>query len=239
MKLSRFPSNRPNYGQWVPWGLYDHRTVSHLSGDQLQMALGALKVRGNKKTAIVRDRLRKIALTYWALKRDFDRPNQKWYRDQIKSIRRATDTLSGLLHELSPTTALSFLSVRMKMRTEHPLFSAQVGQSNMSLAQLLQGLGNACDDCLRVKGTAGAKKRSHTERATRDLVELWRDFVGSEMGLSLGTAPGQSEKEFIYRGPQFVYTTLKAIDSEISLTEVSTALRRVLGKRNVVKSTTP
>lgn len=89
---------------------------------------------------------------------------------------------------------------------------------------------------MKRKGRSGARSRTHLESAIKAINAVHRKHARKEISISLDTAPGVSGKEFAYPGPKFVYDVLKGIDTEVTISEVSTALRKALGGRGLQKS---
>ena len=105
-----------------------------------------------------------------------------------------------------------------------------------SIVELLKQFERVCDECLRRQSSAGAKRRSHVETATRELTTIWKQITGKRVSLSLDTAIGQSTKDFTYPGTRFVALVLQGIDPSLTNAAVATALRRVLGKKRSGKT---
>jgi hypothetical protein len=230
---------RSTGSEWLPWGLYDDSQIPELCEETIQQAAKQLNVTDEAKKAELRDRLRKIAVTYWRFHRDVVRPGPKWFRDQVAVIKKATERLYRLIHNQPGGVGLTPLASLTQLRMQRPLGNRIAGgplEHSESIEQLLKSFTRVCDECLRKKGAAGAKKQKHLHIAAKDIVELWKDFTGKPLGLSLDKAPGGPGMEFSYPGPQFVHFILTAIDSRLDLAQTATALRNVLGTPRVENS---
>jgi hypothetical protein len=227
--------------EWLPWGLYDDSQVPELTEETIQQVAELLNVADEAKKAELRDRLRKTAVSYWSFHRDVVRPGPKWFRDQVAPIKKATERLYRLIHDHPGGIGLTPLAVLTQLRMQRPLRNRIAGGPldlhPESIEQLLKSFTRVCDECLGKKGAAGAKKQRHLHIAAKEIVELWKDFTGKPLGLSLGTAPGRPGiVEFSYPGPRFVHFTLTAIDPSLDLAQTATALREALGTPRVENS---
>jgi hypothetical protein len=223
--------------EWRPWGLYDHEPIPDIPESTFSAAMDELKVEDDAQRDDLKTRLREVAITYWHIRRSRERPAPKWYRQQVKPIRQATNNLLSLLQKPADGTGRSALVILTKLRMQRPLKGSTVSERE-SIEQLLESFISVCDECLRQKGSAGAKKKSHVEEAVRKVAEIWREFSGERLHISLDTefVKSRSREEFTYRGLRFVQFVLQGIDREVSNSEIATAVRKLLGKKRVQKS---
>jgi hypothetical protein len=214
---------------WLPWGLYDDKNVPELSDETIQEAAKQLNLADEAKTAELRNRLRKVVITYWTFRRDVVKPRPKWFREQVEPIKQATERLYQLIHDHPGGIGLTPLAQLTRLRMQRPFRGKPIDPATESIEQILKSFAKVCDECLKKKGSPGAKKQKHLHHTTRKIVELWQDFTGNPVGLSLDTEVGPSGTEFFYPGPRFVHFILKAIDPLVDLAQAATALREVLG----------
>jgi hypothetical protein len=218
---------------WRPWGFDDYVSVPKISDEALSSAMKSLNVTEDAQRADLTARFHEVSVSYWRGKRDFATPGPKWYRQQIQPIQKATNKLLSLLTEPAEGTGRSALVRLTKMRMHRNLRGPTDPDS---IEQLLETFKGVCDECLRLKGSAGAREQSHVEEAVRELAAIWRDVTGTPLGLSLDTGIGPSKREFSYPGPFFIQTILQAIDPVLTTAEIGTALRKVLGRGRMQKS---
>jgi hypothetical protein len=239
-KASRGRARAPRSAgsEWLPWGLYDDSQVPQLSEETIQEAAKQLNVTDEAKKAELRGRLRNVAVTYWHFHRDVVKPGPKWFRMQVQQFKKATDRLYRLVHNHPGGIGLTPLAALTQVRMERPLLK-RIPANDLqpeSIEELLERFLKVCDECLKRKGAAGAKKQKHLHYTTKEIAKVWLDFMGGPVGLSLDTAAGPSGTEFFYPGPRFVHLVLKAIDPALDLAQVATALRIALGAPRVENS---
>ena len=230
---------RSTKSEWLPWGLYDDTQIPEFAEETIQEAANQLNATDDAKKAELRRQLRSVAVTYWRLRRDVVKPGPKWFRDQVKPIKKATERLYGLIHNHAGGIGLTPLATLTQRRMKRPLRNSRgpLGLQSESMEQLLVHFVKVCDECLKRRGSPGAKKQTHLRITTNDIVELWKHFTEKPIGLSLDKAPGRGdETEFTYPGPRFVHFILKAIDPQLNLAQTTTALREVLGPPGVGNS---
>src|SRR5207237_768480 len=83
----------------------------------------------------------------------------------------------------------------------------------------------ACDRSKLAPGKAGRPKKSHIQVGARKLAALWSTLSQKSFPKSLATQPPRGGLEFLASGPLFVHRILTAIDPEVTLEEVRTALK--------------
>jgi hypothetical protein len=109
-----------------------------------------------------------------------------------------------------------------------------------SIEELVESFKGVCDECLQRRGFAGARAKKHIETCVAELGAIWEKSQSKPIPLSLGKASGvEGKKEFTHAGPKFVHDVMRAIDPEVTISEIETALRKVLRKPRVQKSTAP
>jgi hypothetical protein len=229
---------------WRPWGLYDDKSIPPLSDAAISRALAELKLSDDIKTS-VRNRIAEVAVTYWRIRRDVERPGSKWYRSQVKPIRTAA---AKLLKVIRPRgrTALVALNHTIRATMQRPLLKR--GQAfdspQESIEQLLEDFIRACDHSLKVKGTPGNKKTSHVRSVALQVAHIWLEVTKKPVPLSFDTCPdekwefGPSTDVFNQSGPRFVQLVLQGIDPKISVAQIVTALRSITAKQKLQKSGT-
>ena len=226
---------------WRPWGLYDDNSIPPLSDAAISRALAELKLSDDNKTS-VRNRIAKVAVTYWRIRRDVERPGSKWYRSQVKPVRTAT---AKLLKVIRPRgrTALVALNHTTRATMQRPLLKrGQASDSPQeSIEQLLEEFIRVCDRSLKIKGTPGNKKTSHVRSAAMEAADIWLAITKKPVPLSFDTAFdekwefGPSKDVFNQSGPRFVQLILQGIDPKISVAQIVTALRSILAKPKLKK----
>jgi hypothetical protein len=223
-------------GEWRPWGLYDDRDIPELSKDAIREAATQLNLSEEAKILELHDRLRSVAIMYWRYKRDITKPGPKWFRQQVEPIKEATEKLYKLIHDHPGGIGLTSLTQLTQLRMNRPLRgripSTSVDHQSESFERLLERFAKVCNEYLKKKGTPGAKKQKHIHYATEALVELWQEFTGRQVPLSLDTEVGRV-MEFTYPAPRFVHFVLQTLDPDIDLANTATALREVLGTRRM------
>jgi hypothetical protein len=229
----RAKTPRSTGSEWLPWGLYDDSQVPELSEETIQEAATQLNVTDEAKTAELRGRLRNVAVTYCRYHRDVVKPGPRWFRKQVEPIKKATERLYQLIHNHPGGIGLTPLTLLTQMRMQRPLRGRiAVGSNNIppeSIEHLLKHFTRVCDECLKRKGLAGAKKQIHLQATVEGVAKLWEDFTGKPVGLSLDTDIGTLGRiQFTYPGPHFVHLILTAIDPGLDLAQVATALRNAL-----------
>ena len=222
---------------WVPWGFYDLESIPEIRDLAFSEAMNELKIEDDAQQADLKTRLREIAITYWQIRRGVEQPAPKWYRQQIQPIREATGKLLKILKAPAEGTGRAALVRLTKLRMERALRGSSYSDRE-SIEQLLENFKTVCDECLRQKGSAGARKKSHVEEAVRKLAEIWREFTGERLPISLDTefVELRLREEFTNRGLRFVQFVLQGIDPQVSNSEIATAVRKALGKKRVQKS---
>jgi hypothetical protein len=219
--------------EWRPWGFDDFESISEISEEVLSAAMQALKACSNAQRDVLRTSFRDVATSYWRTRREIERPGPKWYRQQIKPVQKATARLLSLLREPALGTGRAALVSLTKLRLHRSLRGSTEPES---IEQLLEGLNNVCNECLRFKGSAGAKEQSHVEGSVRELTARWRKLTGKRMSLSLDTDIGPSKRQqFTSPGCLFVQIIMQAIDPRLTTSEIATALRKALGKKSGAK----
>lgn len=200
-------------------------------------ALDALNIVEEKDRANLKISLRSVAEGYWAILRQLSKPSPRWYREQVQPIQKATTQLLQLVRKRGEGTSRTTLSDLTRLRMNRPLRGSGSGSDPESIEQLLEGFKRVCDECLRRRGFAGAPEKKHVEASVAELATIWKDYRSAPMPLSLDTDVGPGARtEFIYPGPRFVQGVMQAIDPELSIGEIDTALRKVLGKLRVRKT---
>jgi hypothetical protein len=69
-----------------------------------------------------------------------------------------------------------------------------------------------------------------------ELAAIWKKYRSRPIPLSLDTEVRATRTEFTSQGPRFVQDVLQGIDPDITIGEIETALRKVLGGSRVRKS---
>lgn len=216
--------------EWRPWGFYDHEPIPEIPESAFSAAMKLLKIEDAQRADFATD-LQGVAITYWQMRRDVESPAPKWYRQQIQPIREATTKLLRILQKPAEGTGRAALARLTKLRMERALRGSSYSDRE-SVEQLLENFIAVCDECLRQKGSAGARKQKHVQEAATELLAIWENTLSKRPGLSLTIHQG----EFTYPAPRFVQIVLQAIDPEVSTSEIATALRNALGKKRVQKS---
>ena len=236
----RLKASTSDEGKWLPWGLYDDKEVQELSQETVREAATRLGLAEEAGISKLRDELRKIAIAYSREKRDVIKPGPKWFRQQVTPVKEATEKLYQLIHGHPGGIGLNSLARLTEIRMGRPIRGrvawAPLDQQRESIEELLERFAKVCAECLRRRGSPGAKEQKHLHHATKMVVELWENLTGKKLGLNLETDIGRSGTEFISRGPQFVHFVLTAVDHDIELAQTATALRKVLGTPRVRNS---
>ncbi|CAJ0882956.1 hypothetical protein AMST5_03385 [freshwater sediment metagenome] len=173
-----------------------------------------------------------IAHTYWFEHRVYDRKPREDFITELAKIRKATAELSVALAN-APPAVLGLLRPALKRQfSGNPVWSGlSEKSSNLSeekkVALVLEALAAACEESPLPKDQRGAREKKHITKATVALVSFWRN-CGGVFAKSLQTARGRDRsREFVSEGPQFVWHILSAIDPELAISEVRTALQKV------------
>jgi hypothetical protein len=219
---------------WKPWGFDDYESVREITEQAFEAALKHLEVTGKRRRTNLREQFKGVATSYWKARRDIERPPPKWYRDQIKPFMKATKQLLKVIGKPCEGTSQAALIRLTLFRMKRSLRGSPVEPE--SIEQILQDFSRVCAECLRRRGSAGARPQSHVQSAVQELAAIWKAVDGHPLALSLDTATGHLGKEFTYRGPRFVQIVLQGIDPELSTSEIATALRKACGKRRAQKS---
>jgi hypothetical protein len=222
--------------KWRPWGFEDYESVPEMSEEGVSAALNAIGVKDDAQSNELRTQLQGVSIIYWRTRRDVETPSPKWYRQQIEPIQKATVSLLNFLKMPVEGTARSALRRLTMLRMNRQLRGSN-HDGLESIEQLLENFKSVCDECLRLKGSAGAREQSHVREAVRELVAIWRRFTGKRLSLSLDTEIGETKhQQFFYPGPRFVQVIMQAIDFDLTTAEIGTALRKALGNKRVRKS---
>jgi hypothetical protein len=167
---------RSTESEWLPWGLYDDDQVPELSEETIQEAANELNVTDETKIAGLKGRLRMVAITYWRIQRDVVKPGPRWFREQVEPIKKATERLYKLIHDhpggigLRPLATLTQLRMRRPLR--NPIAGGPIDRSIESIEQLLKSFTSVCDECLKRKGSAGAKAQIHLQGTVAEVAKL-------------------------------------------------------------------
>jgi hypothetical protein len=218
-----------DHRSWKPWGFDDYKSVQGITDQAFEAALKHLNVSDAARRTDLRRLLKDVATSYWRTRRDIERPPPKWYREQIEPIKKATDQLLKVIRKPAEGTGQAALIHLTQFRMQRRLRDGNYLEPE-SIEQTLQRFSRVCAECLSLKGTAGARAQSHVQSAVHELAAIWKDVNGHPLGLSLDTATGRHGKEFTYPGPRFVQIVLQGIDPRLSISEISTALRKAIGR---------
>lgn len=166
-------------------------------------------------------RIEAIATQYWHKRQWNDRVKPAGIKKSIGPILKATERLRYLLRSSPDYRDL------IKVHRSHPWPSARDQASDLSrLEAALDVLATACQDSLEAKGRRGSPEKSHIKMAVDALVQLWVDATGEAFMRSYETGEGENGvQEFVSHSPRFVQFVLQAIDEEVTLAEVRTALK--------------
>lgn len=192
-------------------------------------------VQGNLDDPVYRQ-IVEIAHTYWFEHRVYERKSSDEFNTELKKIQKAAADLSDVFAS-APPAVLGLLGPALQRQfSGNPIWPGLAEQSsNLSeekkVTLVIEGLAAACKRSFIPKSPPGAREKKHLIKATDALVSIWRNS-GRDFKKSLQPAPGHGGSyEFTSEGPQFVWRILSAIDPELRIGEVKSALQKIGGKK--------
>jgi hypothetical protein len=231
----RYYYSSPNPAHWRPWGLYDHLGIPPPSEQAFSKALELLNIDNPEQRLSLMERLKEIAVRFWQIRRSFEQPPVKWYRDNTEAI---SEGLQEVLTRLKRNrAALSGLNHLVLSRMDRRLFRNSSSDLD-SIEAILEGVVGVCSYRIRrLTDESGRPTHKHVRAAVSCAAKLWKEVRGKQVPLSLGVKDdehwefGSSTHAFTSIGPLFVQAVLQGIDPALDVGTIGTALRNTFGGR--------
>ena len=109
----------------------------------------------------------------------------------------------------------------------------------IAIDTILDAVIGVCEARKPPKGKPGAHEKPHIQTGVKELADLWSTLTQKPFPKSVGVAKAKGTEEFVSPGAMFVHQMLTAIDPEVRLVEIRTALKSLPVKRNKVRKRAP
>jgi hypothetical protein len=190
------------------------------------------------KTDKVRNRtplkkIKHIADNYWLERRWYERERIPEFASALEALKTATITYKKAIENV-PVSVRTVLN-RQQLQPALELKSV----APIAIDTILDAVIGVCEARKPPKGKPGAHEKPHIQTGVKELADLWSTLTRKPFPKSVGVAKAKGTEEFVSPGAMFVHQMLAAIDPEVRLAEVRTALKSLPVKGEKVRKTAP
>jgi hypothetical protein len=172
----------------------------------------------------------RIANTYLINRMVYEKQSAAEVDKQLKKIITAVAGAEKALEDAPP---FLFDSIDMKINLRTKYFSRpDIDETPLNiLCDLLNDVANICKEDLRQRSEGpGARKKRHVLEAAQELEQIWRRAGNKFIRKFLQANGHGGEREFVSRGVQFVWRVMSALDPDLQMNEIESALKALSRK---------